>query len=120
MAAKRNRLNVSDMTREGKHLTVQAIFCAWHSVCRTCSLINYISSNPLGTGDGDGSGDDKGMMDNLLETLRKGGDNEASRRDRRRNKARAPDHSASVAASKAQDLLASLREESAHIQLLHE
>ncbi|KAF9327544.1 hypothetical protein BG006_009173 [Podila minutissima] len=85
MAAKKNRLNVSGMTREG-------------------------------AGDGDGSGDDKGMMDNLLETLRKGGDNDASRRDRRRNKARAPDHTA----SKAQDLLTSLREDSAHIALLHE
>ncbi|KAG0019125.1 hypothetical protein BGZ82_000238 [Podila clonocystis] len=89
MAAKKNRLNVSDMTREG-------------------------------AGDGDGSGDDKGMMDNLLETLRKGGDNEASRRDRRRNKARVPDHSSTVTASKAQDLLTSLREDSANIPLLHE
>ncbi|KAG0342256.1 hypothetical protein BG000_005983 [Podila horticola] len=89
MAAKKNRLNVSDMTGEG-------------------------------AGDGDGSGDDKGMMDNLLETLRKGGDNEASRRDRRRNKARASDHSSTVTASKAQDLLTSLREDSAHIALLHE
>ncbi|KAG0099486.1 hypothetical protein BGZ93_007361 [Podila epicladia] len=87
IAAKKNRVNVSGMTREG-------------------------------AGEGDGSGDDKGMMDNLLETLRKGGDNEASRRDRRRNKARAPDHTTS--ASKAQDLLTSLREDSAHIPLLHE
>lgn len=59
-------------------------------------------------------------MDNLLETLRKGGDNEASRRDRRRNKARASDNSSTVAASKAQDLLTSLREDSTHIALLHE
>ncbi|KAG0347011.1 hypothetical protein BG004_000301 [Podila humilis] len=89
MTAKRNRLNVSDMTRDGN-------------------------------GDGDPNADDKGMMDNLLETLRKGGDNEASRRDRRRNKARALDNSTLVASSKAQDLLTSLREDSAHIPLLHE
>jgi len=56
----------------------------------------------------DGGSDDKGMMDSLLETLRNGGDNEASRRDRRRKNR--VEHSASVSV-KAQDLLTSLRED---------
>ncbi|KAI8596509.1 hypothetical protein EDD21DRAFT_388055 [Dissophora ornata] len=78
IAAKRNRLQVPDIIGEGS------------------------------TSDADGGSDDKGMMDSLLETLRNGGDNEASRRDRRR-KHRA-DHAASVSV-KAQDLLTSLRED---------
>ncbi|KAF9956641.1 hypothetical protein BGZ72_002608 [Mortierella alpina] len=70
---------------------------------------------------GGGRGDDKGVMDSLLETLRNGGDNEASRRDRRR-KNRVMDHApTNVTASKAQDLLMSLREDNnAPVTLLHE
>ncbi|KAF9357922.1 hypothetical protein BGX26_002860 [Mortierella sp. AD094] len=79
IAAKRNRLQVPDINGEGS------------------------------TSDADGGSDDKGMMDSLLETLRNGGDTEASRRDRRRKNRQ--DHSASVAV-KAQDLLTSLRETS--------
>ncbi|KAF9363124.1 hypothetical protein BGX34_004815 [Mortierella sp. NVP85] len=63
-------------------------------------------------------GGDKGMMDSLLESLRNGGDNDASRRDRRR-KVRT-DHAPPNIAIKAQDLLTSLREESSPIVLLHE
>lgn len=62
----------------------------------------------------DGGSDDKGMMDSLLETLRNGGDTEASRRDRRRKKRM--DHSASVAV-KAQDLLTSLREDNGQVSV---
>ncbi|KAG0358937.1 Dishevelled associated activator of morphogenesis 2 [Gamsiella multidivaricata] len=82
IAAKRNRLQVPDINGEGS------------------------------TSDADGGSDDKGMMDSLLESLRNGRDNEASRRDRRRK--HRMDHSASVAV-KAQDLLTSLREDSGHI-----
>ncbi|KAF9142652.1 hypothetical protein BGX30_002468 [Mortierella sp. GBA39] len=82
IAAKRNRLQVPDISGEGS------------------------------TSDVDGGSDDKGMMDSLLETLRNGGDTEASRRDRRRKKRM--DHSASVAV-KAQDLLTSLREDNGHV-----
>ncbi|KAG0026509.1 hypothetical protein BGZ81_006308 [Podila clonocystis] len=79
IAAKRNRLQVPDINGDGS------------------------------TSDVDGGGnDDKGMMDSLLESLRNGGDNEASRRDRRRKHRQ--EHSASVAV-KAQDLLTSLRED---------
>ncbi|KAG0022340.1 Dishevelled associated activator of morphogenesis 2 [Entomortierella chlamydospora] len=79
IAAKRNRLQVPDITGEGS------------------------------TSDPDGGSGDKGMMDNLLESLRNGGDTEASRRDRRRKNRQ--DRSISVAV-KAQDLLTSLRETS--------
>ncbi|KAF9127239.1 hypothetical protein BGW39_006028, partial [Mortierella sp. 14UC] len=68
--------------------------------------------------DAEGGGDDKGMMDNLLETLRNGGDNDASRRDRRR-KNRVDLTPANVTV-KAQDLLTSLREDRQRIPLLHE
>ncbi|KAG0049422.1 hypothetical protein BGZ83_005772 [Gryganskiella cystojenkinii] len=78
IAAKRNRLQVPDINGEGS------------------------------TSDVEGGSDDKGMMDSLLETLRNGGDNEASRRDRRRKNR--VEHSASVSV-KAQDLLTSLRED---------
>ncbi|KAF9416290.1 Dishevelled associated activator of morphogenesis 2 [Podila epigama] len=81
IAAKRNRLQVPDIHGDGS------------------------TSDVDGHG---GNNDDKGMMDSLLETLRNGGDNEASRRDRRRKHRQ--DHSASVAV-KAQDLLTSLRED---------
>ncbi|KAF9177605.1 Dishevelled associated activator of morphoproteinsis 2 [Haplosporangium sp. Z 767] len=64
--------------------------------------------NDGSTSDADGNSDDKGMMDSLLESLRNGGDNDASRRDRRRK--HRMEHSASVAV-KAQDLLSSLRED---------
>ncbi|KAF9956390.1 hypothetical protein BGZ72_002808 [Mortierella alpina] len=87
IAAKRNRLQVPDINGEGS------------------------------TSDADGGSDDKGMMDSLLESLRNGGDNEASRRDRRRKNRL--EHSASVAI-KAQDLLSSLREDNGHITLQHE
>ncbi|KAF9936663.1 hypothetical protein BGZ67_002157 [Mortierella alpina] len=87
IAAKRNRLQVPDIIGEGS------------------------------TSDADGGSDDKGMMDSLLESLRNGGDNEASRRDRRRKNRL--EHSASVAI-KAQDLLSSLREDNGHITTLHE
>ncbi|KAF9930254.1 hypothetical protein BGZ67_005888 [Mortierella alpina] len=72
-------------------------------------------------GSGGGRGDDKGVMDSLLETLRNGGDSEASRRDRRR-KNRVLDHApTNGVASKAQDLLMSLREDNnASVTLLHE
>ncbi|KAF9115471.1 hypothetical protein BGX27_007724 [Mortierella sp. AM989] len=82
IAAKRNRLQVPDIHAESS------------------------------TSDADGGSGDKGMMDSLLETLRNGGDTEASRRDRRRKNRQ--DHSASVAV-KAQDLLTSLREDNSHI-----
>ncbi|KAG0363394.1 hypothetical protein BG005_000647 [Podila minutissima] len=88
IAAKRNRLQVPDINGDGS------------------------------TSDVDGGGnDDKGMMDSLLESLRNGGDNEASRRDRRRKHRQ--EHSASVAV-KAQDLLTSLREDSgvAHVVVM--
>ncbi|KAG0250651.1 hypothetical protein BG011_008195 [Mortierella polycephala] len=80
---------------------------------------NRIQVQGGGSHDADGLGDDKGMMDSLLETLRNGGDNDASRRDRRRKNRldHAPTH---VTAAKAQDLLTSLREDSVHIPLLHE
>ncbi|KAF9956965.1 hypothetical protein BGZ70_009694 [Mortierella alpina] len=70
---------------------------------------------------GGGRGDDKGVMDSLLETLRNGGDSEASRRDRRR-KNRVLDHApTNGVASKAQDLLMSLREDNnTSVTLLHE
>ncbi|KAF9283140.1 hypothetical protein BGZ68_005530 [Mortierella alpina] len=70
---------------------------------------------------GGGRGDDKGVMDSLLETLRNGGDSEASRRDRRR-KNRVMDHApTNGVASKAQDLLMSLREDNNDsVTLLHE
>ncbi|KAG0377050.1 hypothetical protein BGX24_006792 [Mortierella sp. AD032] len=84
IAAKRNRLQVPDISGEGS------------------------------TSDVDGGNDDKGMMDSLLETLRNGGDTEASRRDRRRKKRM--DHSTSVAV-KAQDLLTSLREDNGHVSV---
>ncbi|CAO3564056.1 unnamed protein product [Mortierella alpina] len=87
IAAKRNRLQVPDIIGEGS------------------------------TSDADGGSDDKGMMDSLLESLRNGGDNEASRRDRRRKNRL--EHSASVAI-KAQDLLSSLREDNGHITTHHE
>ncbi|KAG0256761.1 hypothetical protein DFQ27_005516 [Actinomortierella ambigua] len=97
MAAKRNRVKVPDINGHGGG----------------------------GPGEGEGGNDDaKGMMDNLLESLRKGGDNDANRRDRRRKNRQ--DHSASVAI-KAQDLLTSLREDNlagasngAKVSLLHE
>jgi cytokinesis protein len=61
--------------------------------------------------DTDGSPGEKGMMDSLLETLRKGGDGEATRsKDRKRRQQRAQ-NAASVAV-RAQDLLTSLREDS--------
>lgn len=72
----------------------------------------------LGSHDTEGRGDDKGMMDNLLETLRNGGDNDASRRDRRRKNR--VDHTPANVAVKAQDLLTSLNEDRQHIPLLHE
>ncbi|KAG0235138.1 hypothetical protein BGW42_005788 [Actinomortierella wolfii] len=95
MAAKRNRVKVPDINGNG------------------------------GNGEADGANDDaKGMMDNLLESLRKGGDSDANRRDRRRKNRQ--EYSASVAV-KAQDLLTSLREDNltgvsngAKITLLHE
>lgn len=88
IAAKRNRLQVPDINGDAS------------------------------TSDVDGGGnDDKGMMDSLLESLRNGGDNEASRRDRRRKHRQ--EHSASVAV-KAQDLLTSLREDTgvAHLVVM--
>ncbi|KAF9582185.1 hypothetical protein BGW38_000535, partial [Lunasporangiospora selenospora] len=75
--------------------------------------------NVSNEGSNGGGADDKGMMDSLLETLRNGGENESTRRDRRRNKARA-DHSSANMTLKAQDLLTSLREDSQSIPLLHE
>ncbi|KAF9921658.1 hypothetical protein FBU30_008285 [Linnemannia zychae] len=79
---------------------------------------NRINVQSGGPNDTDGGGDDKGMMDNLLETLRNGGDNDALRRDRRRKNR--VDHTSSNVTVKAQDLLASLREDRQHITLLHE
>ncbi|KAG0052875.1 hypothetical protein BGZ83_002023 [Gryganskiella cystojenkinii] len=86
---------------------------------------NRIQVQGKNSNDAEGGGDDKGMMDSLLETLRNGGDNEASRRDRRRNKVRDMNQTPAMAAVKAQDLLTSLREDGsngggAHIALLHE
>lgn len=72
----------------------------------------------IGSNDAEGGGDDKGMMDNLLGTLRNGGDNDASRRDRRRKNH--VDHTLVNVAVKAQDLLTSLREDRQHNPLLHE
>lgn len=71
-----------------------------------------------GCNDAEGGADDKGMMDSLLESLRNGGDSDASRRDRRR-KIRT-DYPPSNITTKAQDLLSSLREESSPVVLLHE
>ncbi|KAF9911611.1 Dishevelled associated activator of morphogenesis 2 [Lobosporangium transversale] len=79
---------------------------------------NRIKVQGEGSNDPEGGNDDKGMMDSLLETLRNGGDNEASRRDRRR-KNRVDQNTPSVSATKAQELLTSLREDSP-IPLLHE
>ncbi|KAH7045424.1 hypothetical protein BKA57DRAFT_79829 [Linnemannia elongata] len=79
---------------------------------------NRINVQGGGSNDAEGGGDDKGMMDNLLETLRNGGDNDASRRDRRRKNR--VDHTPANVAVKAQDLLTSLREDRQHIPLLHE
>ncbi|KAG0279795.1 hypothetical protein BGZ95_000200 [Linnemannia exigua] len=79
---------------------------------------NRINVQGGGSHDTEGGGDDKGMMDNLLETLRNGGDNDASRRDRRRKNR--VDHIPANVAVKAQDLLTSLREDRQHIPLLHE
>ncbi|KAF9925655.1 Disheveled-associated activator of morphogenesis 1 [Linnemannia zychae] len=84
IAAKRNRLQVPDISGEGS------------------------------TSDMEGGNDDKGMMDSLLETLRNGGDNKASRRDRRHKKRM--DHSMSVA-FKAEDMLTSLREDNGHVSI---
>ncbi|GJJ73060.1 hypothetical protein EMPS_05418 [Entomortierella parvispora] len=81
---------------------------------------NRIHVKGEGSHGSEGGGDDKGMMDSLLETLRNGGDNEASRRDRRRAKNRDMNSTPAIAAIKAQDLLTSLREDSTHITLLHE
>ncbi|KAF9109877.1 hypothetical protein BGX27_007091 [Mortierella sp. AM989] len=79
---------------------------------------NRIQVRGEGSNDVEGSGDDKGMMDSLLETLRNGGDSEASRRDRRRKNR--VDHAPMNVAVKAQDLLTSLREDESPIALLHE
>ncbi|KAF9577958.1 Dishevelled associated activator of morphogenesis 2 [Lunasporangiospora selenospora] len=84
IAAKRNRLQVPEMSGSNG------------------------GAGSLSDPEAGGGGDDKGMMDSLLESLRNGGDNEASRRDRRRK--HRMDHAASVAV-KAQDLLTSLRGE---------
>ncbi|KAF8940983.1 hypothetical protein BGZ58_003405 [Dissophora ornata] len=80
---------------------------------------NRIKVQGEGSNDSEGGGDDKGMMDSLLETLRNGGDSEASRRDRRRT-SRAVDHVPSNLSMKAQDLLTLLREDDSPIALLHE
>ncbi|KAG0304695.1 hypothetical protein BGZ98_005170 [Dissophora globulifera] len=81
---------------------------------------NRIQVQGEGSNDTEGGGDDKGMMDSLLETLRNGGDSEASRRDRRR-RTRAGDHAPPAGVSaRAQDLLTSLREDDSPIALLHE
>ncbi|KAF9436650.1 hypothetical protein BGZ76_003376 [Entomortierella beljakovae] len=79
---------------------------------------NRIQVRGEGSNDSEGGGEDKGMMDSLLETLRNGGDSEASRRDRRR-KGRL-DHTPMNVAVKAQDLLTSLRDDGSPIALLHE
>ncbi|KAG0365393.1 hypothetical protein BGZ54_006556 [Gamsiella multidivaricata] len=79
---------------------------------------NRIKVQSEGSNDAEGVGDNKGMMDSLLETLRNGGDNEALRRDRRRKNR--VEHISSGVAVKAQDLLTSLREDSPPIVLLHE
>ncbi|KAG0003943.1 hypothetical protein BGZ65_001179, partial [Modicella reniformis] len=79
---------------------------------------NRIKVQVEGSNDIDGGSDDKGMMDSLLETLRNGGDSEASRRDRRRKIRN--DHVPPNITVKAQDLLTSLREDSSPIVLLHE
>ncbi|KAF9356289.1 hypothetical protein BGX26_005472 [Mortierella sp. AD094] len=79
---------------------------------------NRIQVRGEGSNDTEGGGDDKGMMDSLLETLRNGGDSEASRRDRRRKNR--VDHAPMNVAVKAQDLLTSLREDGSPISLLHE
>ncbi|KAI1302148.1 hypothetical protein EDD11_005716 [Mortierella claussenii] len=65
----------------------------------------------------DGDENDKGMMDNLLETLRNGDDSETSRRDRRRK--HRVEHTPTASAIKAQDLLTSLQQDDP-ITLLHE
>ncbi|KAF9102025.1 hypothetical protein BGX29_005014 [Mortierella sp. GBA35] len=79
---------------------------------------NRINVQGGGSHDAEGGGDDKEMMDNLLETLRNEGDNDASRRDRRRKNR--VDHTPANVTVKAQDLLTSLREDRQHIPLLHE
>ncbi|KAF8977913.1 hypothetical protein BGZ46_007008 [Entomortierella lignicola] len=79
---------------------------------------NRIQVRGEGSHDAEGGGDDKGVMDSLLETLRNGGDIEASRRDRRRRNR--VDHAPMNVAVKAQDLLSSLREDGSPIALLHE
>ncbi|KAF9089575.1 Dishevelled associated activator of morphoproteinsis 2 [Mortierella sp. AD031] len=79
---------------------------------------NRINVQGGGSHDAEGGGDDKEMMDNLLETLRNEGDNDASRRDRRRKNR--VDHTPANVTVKAQGLLTSLREDRQHIPLLHE
>lgn len=119
MVAKKNRIVVKG---EGKVMSIWSAFFFFFKFVYwnidSTPLCFYF--HPLGSNDSEGGGDDKGMMDSLLETLRNGGDNEASRRDRRRAKNRDMNSSPAIAAVKAQDLLTSLREDSTHIPLLHE
>jgi cytokinesis protein len=121
MVAKKNRIRVQG---EGKSLFLVHFIHVCVMMINNNKVLDPIVTHSAATwfrllGSNEGGGDDKGMMDSLLETLRNGGDSDASRRDRRR-KVRTTDHGPPAIAVKAQDLLTSLREESSPVVLLHE